>query len=238
MQAVVRALAVKGVLEMNDTTRVILLGVAALLCPVALLAQSDPLSMPASQTQQPNRSPQTPTTPPSMQDSTGNPNDTAQEMRDRMFLRRAAEGGLAEVQLGKLAAEKSSSQDVKDFGQKMVDDHTKLNNEMAPIAGSKGVMLPKKLTKGDQAEYDKLNGMSGDDFDKEYLAYMVKDHREDLREFRVEAVSTSDPTVKAVVDKGAGVIHEHMVMADQLARAKGVPVPSHNANKPAPPSNN
>ena len=222
----------------SDTLRVILLGAAAVLCPAVLLAQSDPLSTPASQTQQPNRSPQMPTPAPSMQDSIGHPNDTAQEMKDKMFLRKAGEGGLAQVQLGKLAVEKASSQDVKDFGQKMVDEHTKMNNDMAPIAGSMGVMLPKKMTKDDQAEYDRLNGMSGDDFDKEYLAYMVKDHHEDLREFRVEAVSTSDPALKEAVDKGAGVIRAHMVMVDKLARAKGVPTPGHSANRPAPPSNN
>jgi putative membrane protein len=218
----------------SDVLRVVFLGVAVL-CSSPLLAQSDPLSVPASQTQQPNRSPQTPTSLPSMQDSSANPSDTAQEMKDKMFLRKATEGGLAEVQLGKLAAEKANSQDVKDFGQKMVDDHTKLNNDMAPIADSMGVMMPKKMAKGDQAEYDKLNGMSGDDFDKEYLAYMVKDHHEDLHEFRVEAVGTSDPTLKEAVDKGAVVIRGHMVMADKLARAKGIPVPSH---KPAPPSSN
>ena len=222
----------------SDTLRVAFLSVAAVFFPAALLAQADPLTIPSAQTQQPNRPPQTPTSMPSMQDSSGSPNDTAQEMKDKMFLRRAAEGGLAEVQLGKLAAEKGSSQEVKDFGQKMVDDHTKLNNDMAPIADSIGVMQPKKMAKGDQAEYDKLNGMSGDDFDKEYLAYMVKDHHEDLHEFRVEAVSTSDPTLRAAVDKGAGVIREHMVMVDKLARAKGIPVPGHGGNKHAPPSNN
>ena len=131
----------------SDTLRVILLGAAAVLCPAVLLAQSDPLSAPASQSQQPNRSPQMPTPTPSMQDSFGHPNDTAQEMKDKMFLRKAGEGGLAQVQLGKLAVEKASSQDVKDFGQKMVDEHTKLNNDMAPIADSMGVTLPKKMTK-------------------------------------------------------------------------------------------
>jgi putative membrane protein len=222
--------AVKGVRTMkSDTVCVILLGAATIFCPAVLFAQSDPLAPLPSQTQQPNRPGQTPTTLPSMQDSIGHPNETGQEMKDKMFLRKATEGGLGEVQLGKLATVKGGSQDVKDFGQKMVDDHTKLNNDMAPIADSMGVMLPKKMAKDDQAEYDKLNGMSGDDFDKEYIAYMVKDHREDLHEFRVEAVSTSDPELKAAVDKGAGVIHDHMVMADKLARAKGIPVPSHKS---------
>jgi putative membrane protein len=65
---------------------------------------------------------------------------------------------------------------VKDLAQKMVDDHTALNKDMASVADSLGVMLPKKMPKDDQAEYDKLNGLSGKDFDTEYLTYIVKAH--------------------------------------------------------------
>jgi putative membrane protein len=142
-----------------------------------------------------------------------------------MFLQKAAEGGTAEVQLGKLATEKASADDVKAFGQKMVDDHTELNNQMAPIAESKGVALPRKMGKADQAEYDKLSALSGEAFDKEYVAYMVKDHHEDLREFRTAAMNTNDPDMKMALDKAAKVIREHMVMADKLAREKGLATP-------------
>ncbi len=154
-------------------------------------------------------------------------------MKDKMFLRKAAAGGMAEVQLGELATQKAGAQDVKDFGQKMVTDHTALNNEMAPIADSMGVTLPKKFSKEDQAEYDKLNAMSGDDFDKEYVSFMVKDHHQDLREFRTEAASTSDPTLKAAVDKGSKVIYAHMTMIDKMAREKGIATPGHNGGRPA-----
>lgn len=200
----------------------------------ALFAQSDPMGIPASQTQpnQPGRV-QAPTT--SMQDSSGAPNDTMQQMRDKMFVRKAAEGGLAEVQLGKLAAEKGSSDDVKSFGQKMVDDHTRLNQQMAQMADSIGTMLPKKMGKADQAEYDKLNALSGEDFDKEYIAYMVKDHHEDLREFRVASSSTSNAELKAVVDQGAHMIREHMIMADKMAHERGIPMPGHPARPAATP---
>lgn len=161
----------------------------------------------------------------SIPDSTSIPGDTAQEMRDKAFLRKAAEGGLAEIQLGKLATEKASADDVKAFGQKMVDDHTRLNDDMAPIAQSKGVALPRKMSKSDQAEYDKLGTLSGEAFDKEYIAYMVKDHHADLREFRTESASTNDPDLKVAVDKAAQVIREHMVLADKLAHNKGIQAP-------------
>ncbi len=139
-----------------------------------------------------------------------------------------------QVKLGQLAAQKGSSDDVKDFGQKMVDDHTKMNVEIGQVADSMGVMLPKTMNKEDQAEYDKLNALSGNDFDMEYLSFMVKDHHKDLHEFRLEAASPTDPALHDAVVKAQSVIHEHTVMVDKLARAKGIPVPPHGGNKPAP----
>ena len=214
--------------------RIILLGIVTAICPVALLAQSDPMTPPASSTT-PNLPGQSHPSTTSIGESTGMSSDATEVMKDKMFLRKAAAGGMAEVQLGELATQKAGAQDVKDFGQKMVTDHTALNNEMAPIADSMGVTLPKKLSKEDQAEYDKLNAMSGDDFDKEYVSFMVKDHHQDLREFRTEAVSTSDPTLKVAVDKGSKVIYAHMTMIDKMAREKGIATPGHNGGRPAMP---
>jgi putative membrane protein len=225
----------KGVPAMNcHPIRIILLGTATVLSPVALFAQSDPMAPPASSTT-PNLPGQAHPSTTSIQESTGMSSDASEVMKDKMFLRKAAAGGMAEVQLGQLATQKAGAQDVKDFGQKMVTDHTALNNEMGLIADSMGVTLPKKLNKEDQAEYDKLNALSGDDFDKEYVAFMVKDHHQDLREFRTEAASTSDPTLKAAVDKGSKVIYEHMIMIDKMAREKGIATPGRNGGRPATP---
>jgi putative membrane protein len=197
-----------------------------------MLAQSDPMATPASQTQpnQPGRV-QAPTT--SMQDSSGAPSDTMQQMKDKMFVRKAAEGGLAEVQLGKLAMERGASEDVKSFGRTMVEDHTQLNKEVAELADTIGTRLPKKMGKADQAEFEKLKGLSGEEFDKEYIAYMVKDHHEDLREFRVAASSTGDSAVKNVADHGARIIREHMILADKMAHERGIPMPGHPARPAA-----
>jgi putative membrane protein len=208
--------------------------VAALFAPTILLAQSDLMAQGASQTQ-PNQPQQVPASSTSLQDSAPNAGDVGQTMKDKIFLRKAAQGGMAEVKLGQLAAQKASGDDVRAFGQKMVDDHTKLNNVMAPIADSLGVRLPKDLSKEDQAEYDKLNALSGNNFDMEYLSFMVKDHHKDLHEFRQEAASTTDPTLQTAVANATKVIHEHTVMVDKLARDKGVPVPQHgSAPNPAP----
>jgi putative membrane protein len=214
--------------------RSIMFGTAIAFSPVMLFAQSNPMN-PSGSTSTANQPGQQSPSTTSMQDSGNNANEVSQVMKDKMFLRKAAEGGMAEVKFGKLAAEKASSEDVKAFGQKMVDDHTALNSEMASIADSMGVRLPKAITKEDQAEYDKLSGLSGSDFDTEYLTTMVKDHHQDLREFRMEANDTQDPTLKEAVEKGEKVIREHTIMVDKLARDKGIPVPARGGKRPGTP---
>jgi putative membrane protein len=210
----------------------ILLGPAFL--PSSLLfAQFDPTAIVASQTQ-PNRAQQQLPSSPATQDSAPNSGDVGQIMQDKMFLRKTAEGGIAEVKLGKLAVQKASSDDVKAVGQKMIDDHTKINDDMAQVADTMGVMLPKTMNKEDQAEYDKLSKLSGNDFDIEYLSFMVQDHRHDLHAFRIEAASPTDPALHDAVVKAARIIHEHKVMVDKLAHEKGVPVPSRGDDHPAP----
>jgi len=202
--------------------------------PTILLAQSDLMAPGASQTQ-PNQQQQVPASTTAIQDSAPNAGDVGQTMKDKIFLRKAAQGGMAEVKLGQLAVQKASGDDVRAFGQKMVDDHTRLNNEMAPVADSMGVRLPKDLNKQDQAEYDKLNALSGNNFDMEYLSFMVKDHHKDLREFRQEAASTTDATLQTAVANATKVIHEHTMMVDKLAREKGIPVPQRGSvPTPAP----
>jgi putative membrane protein len=207
--------------------RIIMFGTAIAFAPVTLFAQSNPMNPGGSTSSAPLQQPST-----GMQDSGTNASEVSQTMKDKMFLRKAAEGGMAEVQFGQLAVQKAGGDDVKAFGQKMVDDHTALNNEMAAVADSMGVRAPKTINKMDQAEYDKLNGLSGGDFDTEYLTVMVKAHHKDLREFRTEGADTQDPTLKAAVEKGEKVIHEHTMMVDKLAREKGIPMPARGGKMP------
>jgi putative membrane protein len=214
--------------------RMLILGTATAFSPVVLFAQSNPMN-PAGSSSTANQPGQQQPSSTSMQDSSNNASEVGQVMKDKMFLRKATEGGMAEVKFGQLAVQKASSDDVKAFGQKMVDDHTMLNNEIAPIADSMGVRVPKMINKEDQAEYDKLSGLSGSDFDTEYLTEMVKAHRKDLREFRAEAANAEDPALKAAVEKGEKVIHGHLTMVDKLARDKGVAMPSRGGNRPASP---
>lgn len=148
--------------------------------------------------------------------------DNNQMDNDKAFLKNAATGGMAEVKLGQLAAQKASSPDVKAFAQKMVDDHTTLNNSMQPIADRMGVKAPTKLDRKDQAEYDRLNALSGDEFDKAYVKAMVMDHRKDLHDFKMEASMTNDTQLKQAVTDGEKVISDHYEMVTKLASQVGV----------------
>ncbi len=154
---------------------------------------------------------------------TGDP--IGQGMKDKLFLHHVAEEGYAEIQLGLLAVRKSSDEGVKRFAQKMITDHAMLNDSMRPLADSMGVKQPTHMGKKAQAEYDKLTALTGDDFDKEYLAYMVKDHHMDLREFEDEDETAVDSTLKSTVDKGLQTVQKHTRIVDQLAQSKGLPVP-------------
>lgn len=226
--------------------RIILLCTATTLFPVLMFGQAEPGSLPENSAQPAQSSQPMPgpgrqqTSRPSMQDSIGSSGQTAQATKDKMFVRKAVEGGLAQVQFGQLAAQKGGSDDVKSLGQQMVEDHTALNKDLEEVADSMGVMLPKRIDKEDQAELDKLNGLSGDAFDTEYLTMMVKGHHHDLREFRVEAEGTQDAALREAVVKGAKTIHEHMVTVDKLAASKGIEVRHRHhdggAEQPPPPT--
>src|SRR4051812_29038347 len=103
--------------------------------------------------------------------------------RDYKFVVDAAKGGMMEVTLGKLAAEKAMSPEVKQFGQKMADDHQKANDELMKLVSQKGATLPTDVTTGENREVEHLRNLSGADFDKAYMDHMVKDHKKDVKEF-------------------------------------------------------
>ena len=145
---------------------------------------------------------------------------------DKAFVSKALEGGLAEVQLGQLAAQKSQSDDVKQFGQKMVTDHTQMGDQMKPVAQQLGVVPPSQPSKKVRKEMQRLQGLSGQDFDREYIRMMVMDHRQDLKDFKHEAASANDPKVKDAATQDVEVISQHLQMIEQIAKAHNVDVGS------------
>jgi putative membrane protein len=191
--------------------------VAVLACGMAaapMLAQSHPGGMPTQPPAQPS------TIPGSQGQDSGLLNQQA--LNDQQFLRKALEGGAAEVQLGQLAQQKSQSDDVKQFAQKMVDDHSQLDKQIEPIAKQLGVEEPNGLSKKDKQLLEKLQALSGPQFDEEYIRAMVKDHKEDLKEFKDEAQMTQDVNVKRAATEGTTLIAEHLQHIEQIAQSHNV----------------
>jgi putative membrane protein len=141
---------------------------------------------------------------------------------DNTFVMKAAEGGMAEVELGNLAKSKASNSDVKSFGEQMVTDHTKANDELKEIAGKKGITLPTSLNAKDQALHDRLSKLEGADFDREFMKAMVSDHRTDVNEFKRESLHGSDADIKAFAAKTLPTLESHLKMAESAdAKVKG-----------------
>ena len=137
---------------------------------------------------------------------------------DASFMTSAARGGLAEVQLGQLAQRNGSSAAVKRFGQRMVEDHGRSNQEMMVLAQRKEITPPSSVGAEHQRTYDDLAKLRGGAFDRAYAQAMVKDHQEDLQAYQEEAANGTDPDVKAFAARHVPLLQEHLRMAQSLPR--------------------
>jgi putative membrane protein len=136
---------------------------------------------------------------------------------DTKFMKDAAMGGMEEVELGKMAAQKASDADVKSFGQKMVDDHSKANDQLQQLATQKGVTLPtgpSTMQKSDMAKLDKLSGSA---FDKAYVSMMVKDHKKDVAEFKKASTSAKDSDLKSWAGTTLPTLQDHLKMVQDIS---------------------
>jgi putative membrane protein len=140
---------------------------------------------------------------------------------DRGFVTKAAQDGMAEVALGELAVRQASSNEIKQFAQRMIDDHTKANNELKELASKKGIAFPNELPAKQKASQDRLGKLSGADFDREYMRAMVKDHDNAVALFEKESRSGGDPELKAWAEKTLPILREHQKMARDLAGKVG-----------------
>jgi|HubBroStandDraft_5_1064220.scaffolds.fasta_scaffold204410_2 putative membrane protein len=136
---------------------------------------------------------------------------------DEKFVREAAEGGMAEIALGELATEKASSDEVKKFGQRMVDDHSRAADELKEIASSKGIRVPDRLSAKDRMTKYRLSKLSGEQFDRAYMSDMVKDHTEDVADFKLESSSGTDPDVKHFAATTLPTLQDHLRQAKEIA---------------------
>jgi putative membrane protein len=145
-----------------------------------------------------------------------NKGGSAKMSSDQKFATEAAIGGMEEVQLGQLAAQKGASDEVRQFGQRMVDDHSKANQDLTQVASGKGWTLPTALDAKAQGDVQKLTALSGDKFDKEYVDLMLKDHKKDVGEFQKESTSGTDPDIKSFASRTLPTLQEHLQMIQRI----------------------
>lgn len=139
---------------------------------------------------------------------------------DKKFVKDAALGGMTEVELGKLATQKASDAKVKEFGQKMVDDHSKANEQLKQAASKSNIQIPPSLDSKHQSRIDKLSKLSGQEFDKAYVKDQLKDHQTDVREFGDEAKNGSDPNVKTFASSTLPTLQQHLEMVKDLSKGE------------------
>jgi putative membrane protein len=163
---------------------------------------------------------------------------TSSGSEDIEFVLDAAQGGLAEVELGKLAAQHAQSDEVKKFAQRMVDDHTKANEQLKKIADSKSIKLPTEVEAKDKALMQRLEKLNGAAFDRSYMNAMVNDHVKDVSEFKREANAGRDPQVKSFAESTLPTLEEHLQQAKTTRGTTSSTRTSSTTKSPAGNANN
>jgi putative membrane protein len=141
---------------------------------------------------------------------------TKKAASDEQFAKKAAQGGLAEVKMGELAQQKGTNEAVKKFGQRMAEDHTKAGEELKQAAMKENITLPTDLDTKDQATYDALSKLSGPAFDRAYARDMVKDHEQDIAEFKREANSGKNESIKNFAAQTLPTLEDHLKEAREM----------------------
>lgn len=140
---------------------------------------------------------------------------------DATFIKKAAIGGMTEIDLGRIAAQKGHSEAAKEFGNRMVTDHSKANDELKSIASKLGVSVPDKVDAKHQATIARFGKMpAGAAFDKAYAKDMVDDHDEDVAEFEKAEKQVSNSELKKFISDTLPTLKEHLVMARKVASSK------------------
>ena len=134
---------------------------------------------------------------------------------DATFVTKATQGGMAEIELGRLAQQQASNEKVKQFGRQMETDHSVANDQLTSLATSKGMTIPKSVDPQSQATKGRLSKLSGAAFDRAYLQDMVQDHEQDIAEFQKEASSGTDPDIKNFASQTLPTLQHHLQMAQE-----------------------
>ena len=140
---------------------------------------------------------------------------------DQTFLKAAFEGSHGETDAAKMALRKSQNDQVKQFAQRMVDDHTKMLADLHQVEQGQALKYPDTSSEAAKRMARKLRMLKGAAFDKAYVDGMVKDHEEDVRDFRKEAETGQDAAIKGAAEKSLPTIEEHLGMVQGLQKSMG-----------------
>jgi putative membrane protein len=142
--------------------------------------------------------------------------------QDKMFVNEAGGGGLAEVELGQLAQQQAANPEVKQFGQRMVQDHGQANQKLMAIAKELGATPPEKPGEKAEATKRELKGMAGEKFDQAYIRTMIKDHDQTVALFQREAQEGQSEQLRKFAEETLPTIQEHLQMARSIGKQVGV----------------
>ncbi|HEX6729738.1 MAG TPA: DUF4142 domain-containing protein [Pyrinomonadaceae bacterium] len=135
---------------------------------------------------------------------------------DRAFAMEVAQNGIAEIALARLAAKNAQGADVKRFAQRVITDHTKVGNELKPIAAAKGITLPADMTDAQKATVSRLTALKGAEFDREFMTLMAENHDKSVTTFKEVARDGTDADIKAFAVKTLATLEEHQKMAHDI----------------------
>jgi putative membrane protein len=145
---------------------------------------------------------------------------TPNKVDEKRFIKDAFLGGMTAVELGKVALQKASSDAVKQFAQKMIDDHSKVNEDLKQIATVVDISVPAALDSKHQSRVDKLSKLSGAEFDRAYIKDQLKDHQQDVKDFQQAAEYGSDPALKTFASKTLPMLQEHLSLVKDLDKGR------------------
>ena len=146
--------------------------------------------------------------------------ESAKSSADAAFIKKAANGGMTEVELGKIAAKNGTKDDVKSFAERMVKYHGKANDDLKSVASKMNVDVPDKVNAKHQATIDKFSKMSGESFDSAYIKEMVKDHKKTVADFESAQGEVKNEDLKKFITDTLPVLKEHYEMVQKLDGAK------------------
>jgi putative membrane protein len=139
---------------------------------------------------------------------------------DSTFITKAAAGGMMEVELGNLAQQNAVNSRVKNFGQMMVSDHSKANDELKGLASSKGMTVSADLPADMKKHIDAMKKMTGKSFDTHYMSMMVNDHNKDIAEFEKASKNAKDGDLKNWATKTLPTLKTHLDSAKAISKSK------------------